>query len=190
MQIEKLLCWVLPVAFTACMPINDGGGGVTSPSPPPANAIVEVTGDVPCSGSFTLATQAEVTANHDAACSALVTWAIARLADGGTMDGPGYGCGSRSDDTRAAGNAVCTQTTRVGDGVQLTFSMGSGDLPCAPGSGLVTPAQARTNQSALCGQLGTWDIVRLDGGGSMDGPGYGCTIRDFDSRPLGNTLCQ
>ena len=64
-----------------------------------------------------------------------------------------------------------------------------GDSPCPGGFSLITPDEARERNAELCQQLGTWDIARLAGGGSMDGPGYGCTVRDYDDRGLGHSLC-
>ncbi|WP_223635688.1 hypothetical protein [Corallococcus sp. EGB] len=146
-----------------------------------AGQISSVPGDTACPSGYTLASPEEARANAAALCGQLGTWDILRLANGGSMDGPGYGCGVRTYDNRALGGSVCklvgTASTAVGDGV------------CPSGLTLVSPLVARTNPSGFCSVLGTWDIVRLANGGSMDGPGYGCGIRDFDSRPLGNTLC-
>jgi hypothetical protein len=64
-----------------------------------------------------------------------------------------------------------------------------GDTSCPAGYSLATTDEALANTAATCAKLGTWDIARLDGGGSMDGPGYGCVIRDADSRTLGHALC-
>jgi hypothetical protein len=60
---------------------------------------------------------------------------------------------------------------------------------CPAGRRLVRPDEARARSSALCSLLGSWDIARLAGGGSMDGPGYGCHVRDSDARGLGHALC-
>ena len=60
-----------------------------------------------CPAGSVLLSFAEANANRDAACRVLQTWDIARLADGGSMDGPGYGCKTRPSDTRALGNALC-----------------------------------------------------------------------------------
>lgn len=38
--------------------------------------------------------------------------------------------------------------------------------------------------------LGRWDVVRLAGGGSIDGPGYQCKTRTSDTRSLGHILCS
>ena len=54
----------------------------------------------------------------------------------------------------------------------------------------VTPAEARANATQLCAQLDQWEIVRLANGGSMDGPGYQCKVRDHDTRELGASLCR
>ena len=63
----------------------------------------------------------------------------------------------------------------------------SGDYACR--GNLLTPEEARRNQRQACNELGEWDIARLAGGGSMDGPGYGCRIRNNDNRRLGDSLC-
>lgn len=60
---------------------------------------------------------------------------------------------------------------------------------CPAGQLPISPAEARSDARDICGALGTWDIARLAGGGSMDGPGYGCKIRDHDARALGHTIC-
>jgi hypothetical protein len=141
----------------------------------------KVVGDTACPSGYSLATPAEATANQAAVCGKLGTWDIVRLAGGGSMDGPGYGCGIRDADNRALGHTAC---------VQLDFVKPLGDKPCPAGSGLISPQQARARQAELCGKLGSWDIARLEGGGSMDGSGYGCGIRDWDTRGLGHALCD
>jgi hypothetical protein len=133
-----------------------------------------------CPSGYTVADSMVARANQSAICSMLDTWDIARLADGGSMDGPGYGCEIRDADERELGHTVC---------VQLDFVRPTGDQPCPAGSALISPQEARARTSELCDQLEDWDIARLDGGGSMDGPGYGCTIRDSDTRELGHALC-
>ena len=137
-------------------------------------------GDGVCPSGYTVANSMVARANQSSICSTLGTWDIARIAGGGSMDGPGYGCGIRDADSRSLGNTVC---------VQLDFVRPVGDKPCPAGSALISPQEARARKAELCGKLGTWDIARLDGGGSMDGPGYGCAIRDSDTRTLGNALC-
>ena len=96
------------------------------------------------------------------------------------MHGPGYGCEIRDVDTQTLGHTAC---------VQLDFVRPIGDQPCPAGSALISPQEARARTSELCDLLDEWDIARLDGGGSMQGPGYGCTIRDSDTQELGHALC-
>ena len=38
--------------------------------------------------------------------------------------------------------------------------------------------------------MGKWQIVRLAGGGSVDGWGYDCKARTSDSRDLGHVMCK
>lgn len=64
-----------------------------------------------------------------------------------------------------------------------------GDGICPAGQSPMSPARAQADAGRVCSSLGTWYIARLAGGGSMDGPGYGCTIRPRDDRDLGHTVC-
>jgi hypothetical protein len=77
----------------------------------------------------------------------------------------------------------------VGTALALDFKASKGDSKCPAGSILATPQEAKANTKQACAVLGTWHIARLAGNGSMDGSGYGCKIRDTDSRTLGDSLC-
>lgn len=70
------------------------------------------------------------------------------------------------------------------------FIASNKDGVCPAGYKLATPQLARSKVQKACGVLGTWYIARLAGGGSMDGRGYQCKIRDKDTRGLGNSLCS
>lgn len=70
------------------------------------------------------------------------------------------------------------------------FKVVTGDGECPSGYSLATPQEARAEQQNACKVLDTWYIARLAGGGSMDGPGYNCKIRDRDDRNLGHSLCK
>ena len=72
----------------------------------------------------------------------------------------------------------------------IDFKVFQGDQQCPAGYTLATPQDARANQSATCNALDQWSIARLAGGGSMDGPGYQCKIRDDDKRSLRHSLCK
>lgn len=65
-----------------------------------------------------------------------------------------------------------------------------GDERCPAGAALLSLEEARAHARAICSALPDWHIVRLANGGSMDGPGYGCGIRDDDERGLGHSLCR
>lgn len=85
------------------------------------------------------------------------------------------------------GKAIGTLTIST---PQPSYSRGDGDNSCPAGSTLATYADALANTDLICSMLDTWDIARLEGGGSFDGPGYGCTFRSFDDRSLGNSVCK
>lgn len=52
----------------------------------------------------------------------------------------------------------------------------------------LTPEVCRGSQQ-ISG-MGTWYIVRLSDGGSVDGRGYQCRSRDEDTRSIGHVLCK
>ncbi|TSC32763.1 hypothetical protein [Corallococcus sp. Z5C101001] len=184
--VSLVSCVSLAVSSVGCgAPAESTEGGqkdtAAQASAALAGAVTVVLGDTACPSGYTLASPEEARANSSAICAQMGTWDIARLANGGAIDGPGYGCGVRTFDARGLGNSICKQ---VG-----TASESLGDGVCPSGLTLVSPLVARTNPSGFCATLGTWDVARLAGGGSMDGPGYGCGIRDVDTRGLGNSLC-
>lgn len=64
-----------------------------------------------------------------------------------------------------------------------------GDGGCAPDERLLSAYEARRDLRRVCRSLDRWAIARLAGGASMDGPGYGCKVRDYDRRRLGHSVC-
>lgn len=84
----------------------------------------------------------------------------------------------------------CLSLALPGAANAITVVIGSGDDPCPAGTSLISVGEAQANQTAVCNSMGYWDISRLAGGGSMDGAGYGCTIRSSDTRILGTSLCR
>jgi hypothetical protein len=89
---------------------NLSSGGLTNTSPSSVQnfeaAVVKVSGEACPSGS-TLVTYQEALNNRDVLSQKLDTWDIARLADGGSMDGSGYDSKIRAEDERALGHALC-----------------------------------------------------------------------------------
>ena len=66
-----------------------------------------VQGDGRCPAGRTLLDYAQATANEQEVCKVLGEWYIARLAGGGSMDGPGYVCKIRRADERSLGHSLC-----------------------------------------------------------------------------------
>jgi len=163
----------------ACDPSGLPDVAVPATFAPTVSVVVGET----CPAGTALATLEEAEALAAQGCGVLGWWFIARLALGGSISGPGYHCGTFADDDRTLGHAVC---------VRADFTLFAGDGTCPAGYAEVDPVSAAANLSALRTLLGRWDIVRLagGGGGSMDGYGYGSTIRDTDNRTLGATLCR
>lgn len=116
-------------------------------------------------------------------CAFMGKWDIVRLAGGGSIVGSGYGCVINLNDTRNIVWLMCESHA-------FPFSRVAGDGPCTPGQALVSPGEARARQSELCPLLTKWAIMRLSGGGTMRGPGYGCAISDWAPAPVGESLCK
>lgn len=75
---------------------------------PPAPAVLRLAdGDGHCPAGYAPLPAAEATAALDTVCPLLGQWHTARLADGGSIDGPGYGCAVRAEDPRPLGHTLC-----------------------------------------------------------------------------------
>ncbi len=77
--------------------------------PKPLNfeeAVFKVSGET-CPAGSALVTYEEALINKDSLSRKLGSWDIARLADGGSMDGPGYDSKIRAKDERGLGHALC-----------------------------------------------------------------------------------
>jgi hypothetical protein len=180
---KSLLCGVSVawMSLVGCGAPQESGGDLAQTSSALAGEVVRVTGDTSCPSGYVPASAREVRANANAICGQLGVWDIVRLAGGGSIDGPGYGCNIRDLDSRGLGHSLCMKPTQ--------FTVTTGDGYCPSGYNVTNPLVARANANAICGQLGTWYIARLAGGGSIDGPGYGCNILDSDTRGIGHTVC-
>ncbi|MDE1460687.1 hypothetical protein [Spartinivicinus poritis] len=146
-----------------------------------ATDFQKVEGDSPCSSGYSLVNPNEVKANYTDICSMLGSWDIVRLANGASLDGPGYGCKMRANDTRKLGHSLCKQPTQ--------FTARARDYYCEAGETMVSSLVANAHSEAACDVLGDWYIARLLDGGAMDGPGYGCNLKPREEQLLGHTLC-
>lgn len=148
--------------------------------PPPAPGTFREVVGTSCPAGSAPATYAQAVKHGAAFCGVLGTWTIARLADGGSMDGGGYGCGARPVDDRGMGHILCVDTPQVVEAVGQT---------CPSGFVAASFLQTLHYKSSFCPSLGAWSISALVDGGSMDGNGYGCGARQYDSRGFGSVLC-
>lgn len=73
-----------------------------------------------CPAGSTHVSFAEAQANKDELCRRLGQWYIARLAGGGSMDGPGYQCRMRAQDTRPLGHSLCKPGASTAGTVTIT----------------------------------------------------------------------
>jgi hypothetical protein len=71
--------------------------------------VVQASGQ--CAAGTRLLTHEEAVSRRDEVCRALDRWSVARLADGASMDGPGYHCQIKAQDNRQLGHALCTTAT-------------------------------------------------------------------------------
>jgi len=143
----------------------------------------EVSGQT-CPSGWGIMNSEEV--SDDNACNIIGQWDIARFGAGASLSGSGYGCGTQNWDQRVLGAALCIQRKIIA--VQELNDSGSN--LCGQTSSLITVQEAVANQQTLCNLISDWGIVRLAGGASIDGPGYGCGIHTIDRRSLGNAFCD
>lgn len=85
-------------------------------------------GDNACGAGYRLATYAEASGQRQAACAVLGEWYIARLAGGGSMDGPGYQCKTREKDDRQLGHSLCVPGLDTGYYYRLTTQFRGDDM--------------------------------------------------------------
>ncbi|WP_437735352.1 hypothetical protein [Sorangium sp. So ce1335] len=122
-------------------------------------------------------------------CDQLPYSGVFRLADGGSIDGPWNSCQQHADDTRELEYTLCKPNYELFDIGGTTFAVVRGGEQCIEGFELVDWDTASAYSDELCTHVGYWGIARIGGGGSIDGPGYGCGMRATDPRPLGDALC-
>jgi len=100
-----------------------------------------------------------------------------------------------SNDINLRTQALCIATTTVSGGSSSSTS----DVPvkrtippgCPTNYVQATYAQALQYRSLICQQLGQWDIVALQGQGSIRGYGYGsgCPVTENESASMGDIAC-
>lgn len=75
--------------------------------------LVDMNGNL-CGEGQVQVTAQDALANQDAYCQLLGDYDIIRLANGGSMDGPGYGCKIRYEDRRSLGGVLCRSLNNNG----------------------------------------------------------------------------
>jgi hypothetical protein len=146
--------------------------------------IHSIRGDTVCPPNEYLMPVAEARAHQEALCAQLGSFDLIRLAGGGTLAGPAYGCTVQDLDFRTPGASLCMPRPLP------PYFKSQGDNVCPANAALMSPETAVAKRTELCAYLGRWDIVRLSGGGSMVGSGAGCVIRTQDTQPMGWSLCE
>jgi len=121
------------------------------------------------------------TLNSDVICDTIEEWGIARLLGGSSLSGTSYDCEEKHFDLRNLGHAVCAKWSVA----NITI----GEESCVENQVTVHPVDIPIYGHKICDMLEEWDIARIGVHGSIDGPGYGCTWHDVDTRSLNNTVC-
>ncbi|MCY1019940.1 hypothetical protein [Pyxidicoccus sp. MSG2] len=154
---------------------------------PPPVPWFEQKGDGSCPQGSELMSPQEARNGGLDLCNSIGRWDHVRLSGGGSITGKGYStyCTIQDQDPAVMGWSLCKPT-------QLAFERKAGDWPCAPWQGLVSPNDARQRLGEICPLLGTSDIARLSGGGSVQRDRYGntCVVSDWDTRDASRSVCQ
>ena len=108
----------------------------------------------------------------------------------GNAEIPGNGIDDDCDPATSdqAGQAAQVEELPV-SGVPFSVYVADGEF-CPGGYTHVTLAETTQYKDELCAALGQWFMARIDGGGSMLGPGYNCEVLPSDDRVLGHSLCK
>ncbi|WP_437646922.1 hypothetical protein [Sorangium sp. So ce362] len=122
-------------------------------------------------------------------CNELPYSGVFRIADGNSMDGPWNNCQQNAEDTRELDYILCKPNYELFDIGETTFAAVRGGGQCLEGFEHVDFATVSAYSAEICTHVGYWGIARIAGGGSIDGPGYGCGFRATDSRELGDSIC-
>lgn len=138
-----------------------------------------------CPAGYDVATLNEAAANSEAWCRQLGAWGIARVGVMGTIYGMGYNCKINQADVLGVGNVICVKRALS----NLKIIHDSNEFRCGTGNSLLSAAEVKANVNTYCTLLGNWDIVRLQGGGSLSGLGYNCAILNENKASLAASLC-
>ena len=186
---KRLLSCLTLLAITGC------GNGTAVAEPPldeptrsqeaslPAGFNV-VNGDSVCPADQYLMPIAEAKSHLKDICMKLGQWDMVRLEGGAALLGLGYGCSLETPFLKPVGESLCVPRPPP------PYFKSQGDGVCPANATLMSPQAAVDRHNELCAYLGKWDILRLAGGGSIVGSGYGCVIRTQDTQPMGWSLCE
>jgi hypothetical protein len=114
-------------------------GALFSMSPAMALDAVVVAGKT-CPANTTPVTYNEAVASQRELCQKMGQWFIARLAGGGSLDGPGYECRMRPNDGRDLGHILC-KTAAAGPAAGTISGVGCTQIG-APSACLVVTTDA------------------------------------------------
>lgn len=155
-------------------------------APAATAAVKEVPGQV-CPTGWSVATYAQALQNKSEYCAALGTWNITRLANGGSMDGKGYGCGAKQTDNRGLGSILCVDNALPPSDPNVQYVKSK----TCPGNYVpLSFADVSANKAKYCSMLGAQDVARLANQASLSGSGGNCTLLNNDSRDLSASLCK
>ncbi|MDP5210108.1 hypothetical protein [Microbulbifer sp. 2205BS26-8] len=144
----------------------------------------------------------EVLNNADEFCALLNDGDTVALSDGASLERTGFNCQLSESDSRQLTRALCKVQTfkpyvaNIQSVIEGAYVERFDPERNCGGRGVpIRYEEAIANRNQLCDLLDNWDIAfiatsNLGVPGSMDGPLYGCTIREVDTRPLSATLCN
>ncbi|WP_437533366.1 hypothetical protein WME79_06500 [Sorangium sp. So ce726] len=165
-------------------------GGISLSVPAEAQAVeYGVYEGETCPVGYTPLTPADAFWTFFASCNELPYSGVFRIADGGSIDGPWNNCQQHANDTRELNYTLCKPNYQLFDIDGTTFAVVRGGDQCLEGFEHVDFATVAAYSDEICTHVGYWGIARIGGGGSIDGPGYGCGFRATDSRQLGDAIC-
>ncbi|WP_338848328.1 glycosyl hydrolase family 18 protein [Massilia sp. W12] len=153
----------------------------------PAQAGVSEVNGQSCPAGSSVVSYAQAQQNKTEYCKVLGKWSIVRIANGGSMDGSGYGCGIKASDSRNLGSILCADTQTPTPPPQVQYVKAK----TCPGNYVgLSYADVAADKKRYCAMLGAQDVARLSQQASLSGSGGNCTLQQNDARELNSALCK
>ena len=156
-------------------------------------SIVRFSGTTSVCPSSGYVSASDATSYSSAICATAVANTKYRIQGGASLSCSGGYPYVTSSDPNILTQALCIKVTTTPGGssgstsdIPIKMSINPG---CPANYIQATYEQALKYRDIICSTLNSWDIVALQGGGSIRGPSYSCAVAAFDDTSMGHIAC-